>query len=60
MENLFTISSKGKSAKERIDELLYNHSYCIENATITTIPIFHLEPNSKILVRDENSKIDGE
>jgi hypothetical protein len=60
MENLFTISSKGKSAKERIDELLYNHSYCIENVTITAIPVFHLEPNYKILVRDEKSQIDGE
>ena len=60
MENLFTISSKGKSAKERIDELLYNHSYCIESASITTIPIYHLQPNSRILVKDPESKIDGE
>ena len=60
MENLFTISSKGKSAKERIDELLYNHLYCIENASITTIPIYHLEPNSRILIQDSNSKVNGE
>ena len=60
MENLFTISSKGKSAKERIDELLYNHSCCIENANITTIPVYHLEPNTRILVQNENSKINGE
>jgi hypothetical protein len=26
--NLFAISSKGKTAKERIEELLYYHSYC--------------------------------
>jgi hypothetical protein len=26
--NAFVVSSKGKTAKERIDELLYNHSYC--------------------------------
>lgn len=60
MENLFTISSKGKSAKERIDELLYNHSYCIESANITTIPVYHLEPNTRIFIQDDNSKINGE
>ena len=60
MENLFTISSKGKSAKERIEELLYNHSYCIESVNITAIPVYHLEPNSRILVKDDNSKINGE
>ena len=60
MENLFTISSKGKSAKERIDELMYNHSYCIESTNITTVPVYHLQPNSRIIIKDENSKIDGE
>ena len=60
MENLFTISSKGKSAKERIDELLYNHSYCIESVSVTAVPVYHLQPNSKILIQDSKSKIDGE
>lgn len=60
MENLFNISSKGKSAKERIDELLYNHLYCIESANISTVPVYHIEPNSRIYIQDENSKIHGE
>ena len=60
MENLFTISSKGKSCKERIDELLYQHSYCVENSTMQTVPVYHLEPNTRILIRDDNSSIDGE
>ena len=59
-EGLFSISTKGKSAKERIDELLYAHSYSIESATINTIPIYYLEPNTRILIRDEKSNIDGE
>jgi hypothetical protein len=42
METMFSISAQGKSAKERLDELLYQHSYCIESATITTIPIYYL------------------
>ena len=58
--SLFTISSKGKSAKDSIDELLQNHSYCIETANITAIPLYHLEPGVRILIKDEKSNIDGE
>ena len=60
MENLFTISSKAKSCKEAIDKLLYQHSYCSESVNITMLPIYHLEPNYRILVKDDNSKINGE
>lgn len=60
MENLFTISSKGKSAKERIEELLYTHGYCVESISLTAIPVYHLEPNSRILVRDDDCGINGE
>jgi hypothetical protein len=42
MENLFRISAQGKSAKDVVDELLYNHSYCIETVTIQAIPIYYL------------------
>lgn len=60
MENLFVTSSKGKSAKERIDELLYDHLYCTESANVSAIPVYHLEPNGKVLIRDDNSGINGE
>ena len=60
MENLFTISSKGKSAKERVEELLYNNGCCTETISITALPIYHLEPNSRIQVYDDKSGINGE
>ena len=60
MENLFNISSQGKSAKDRIDELLYSNAYCTESITINTIPVYHLQPNTRIFVRDDNSGINGE
>jgi hypothetical protein len=60
MESLFSISTKGKSAQERMDELLQTHSYCIENTTITVVPVYHLEPNTRIYVRDDLSGINGE
>ena len=60
VEGLFNISAQGKSAKDRLDELLYNHSYCIESVTIQSVPVYYLEPNTRIFVRDDQSKINGE
>lgn len=56
----FTISAQGKSAQNALEELLYNHSYCIESITLTAVPIYYLTPNTRILVIDESSKINGE
>lgn len=59
MNTMFSISAQGKSAKQEIDDLLYKHGYCIESATINTIPIYYLEPNSKIHLIDEETNLDG-
>lgn len=59
-ENYFSISSQGKSAKEVLDNLLYQHTYYQESITISTIPVYYLEPNHRISVVDEMSGIDGE
>jgi hypothetical protein len=42
LENLFVISAQGKSAKDEIDEMLYNYTYCIENITLAGIPVYYL------------------
>ena len=60
IESMFTISAQGKSAKESLDELLYQHSHSIETATITAIPIYHLEPNIRIKVADEETHLQGD
>ena len=60
IESMFTISAQGKSAKDRLDELLYQHSCCIETATITSIPIYYLQPNTRIKVVDEKSQLNGD
>lgn len=59
-ENYFNISSQGKSAKEVLDNLLYQHTYYQESISLTTIPVYYLEPNHRIAVVDEMSGIDGE
>lgn len=58
--SLFRESAKGKSAKERIDELLQDHSCVAEQANITMIPLYNLAPNTRISIFDEKSKINGE
>ena len=60
METMFSISAQGKSAKDRLDELIYQHGYCIESASITAIPIYYLEPNVRVYVYDKDTGIDGD
>ena len=56
----FDISSRKASLKDKLDELLYQNSYCIENITISAIPIYYLEPNTRIFVQDKETNIEGE
>ena len=60
MANYFQISTQGKSAKEVLDNLLYTHTYYCDSITITSVPIYYLQPNTRIAVYDETSGINGE
>ena len=60
IETMFKISTQGKSAKDRLDELIYNHAYCIESATITSIPIYYLEPNIRVHLYDSETNLSGD
>jgi hypothetical protein len=48
------------AAKEAIDNLLYNHTYITESITINSIPIYYLEPNSKVYICDKEHNIEGD
>jgi hypothetical protein len=60
MENYFTISAQGKSAKDELDNLLYQHTYATEAVNLTAVPIYYLQPNTRIFVKDNNTGINGE
>lgn len=60
MENYFTISAQGKSAKDELDSLLYQHTYATEAVNLTAMPIYHLDPNTRIFVKDNNTGLHGE
>lgn len=60
MDSCFSISSQGTSAKDKLDEMLYQYSYCSESVTITAIPIYYLDANTRIYVHDHEMKVDGD
>ena len=60
IENMFSISAQGKSAKDRLDELIYTHGYCIESATVTSVPIYYLQPNTRVHLYDEKAGLNGD
>lgn len=60
MDTLFTNSSQGLSAKNVIDDLLYQHSYCSQQLNLSIIPIHYLEPNTRILIHNEKTKVNNE
>lgn len=60
IDEMFSISAQGKSAKDRLDELIYNHGYCIETVSITSLPIYNLDVNTRIYVHGHEGKINGD
>ncbi len=60
LENLFSMSTQGKSAMDVLNDWLYSYAYCAESVTLNTLPVYYLEPNTRITVRDDNSGINGE
>ena len=61
--SLFTGIATGGTlygAYSRIRELLYQHMSFNETITLQTMPIYHLEPNTRITVNDPRSGIFGD
>lgn len=59
-ESMFSISSQGKSAKDEIDSLVYDYSYAQESVSISAIPIYYLQPNSRITINNDKTGIQGD
>lgn len=58
--NDLTLSAQGKTAFTAIENLLYNYGYATENISITCIPQYFLQPNTKIAIYDSVTRINGE
>lgn len=50
LQDLFARSSQGLSAISKANDLIYQHTISTEALSITSIPIYYLEPNTRIYV----------
>ena len=60
LQDSIVLSGQSISAKNAIDDLIYNYIHCNETISLTAIPIYYLEPNTRIYVHDPNTQIMGE
>ena len=60
VQELFTVSGRGISASEHLESLMYKHLCCAESLNLTSVPIYYLEPNTRIYVKDEEANINGD
>lgn len=61
--SIFSLIATGgtkNSAYNRVRELLYQHTSYNESISIQSVPIYYLEPNTRITVRDTESNIYGD
>ena len=56
----FVTSRQGKTADDKLKELLHAHTLCSQQVSLNLIPLYHLQPNSRILIQDEKTNINGE
>lgn len=59
-DKIFSPSSQGISIKDKLNMLINEHTYYTESINLTTIPIYYLEPNTRISVVDDATGINGE
>ena len=55
-----TIGGRMNSCYEKIKDLLYQYSHMNNSISITTLPIYYLEPNTRITVEDKPAGIYGD
>jgi hypothetical protein len=60
MYSLITGGGTSNSAYNMVRELLYQYTSYNENVTLNAIPIYYLEPNTRITIRDTQSGIYGD
>lgn len=59
LKQLFTISSKGIASNEKAKELIWRNTCIAENVNITCIPLYFLEPNTRIKLLGEDYLINN-
>ena len=60
MTNLISLSAQGKSAKDTLDKWLNEHLYGAESISLSAIPVYYLEPNTRIKISNQDTNLSGE
>ena len=60
LKNCITISTQGKTAWEEMENFLNTYTYATESSQITAIPIYNIDANTKVSLKDYQSKTNGE
>lgn len=60
MTNLISLSAQGKSAKDTLDKWLNEHLYGAESISFNAIPVYYLEPNTRIKISNQDTNLSGE
>lgn len=60
IDSVLAIGGSSNSCYERIKEMLYQYTHMNESISISAIPIYYLQPNTRITVIDETSGINGD
>ena len=55
-----SIGGNQNSAFDRVRELLYTYTSYNESISLSVIPIYHLEPNTRITVYDKETGVNGD
>ena len=58
--NLFDVGGQLNSCFEKIKDLLYQYTHVNNTISITTLPIYYLQPNTRITVDDQPAGIYGD
>ena len=58
--NDLVVGGNSTSAYDKVKELLIQHTHYNEAITLTTIPIYYLEPNNRIHIEDTELGINGD
>ena len=58
-KDLFVQSTRKKSLQDTLDENLFKYTYCSDAVSVTILPLLHIQPNIKISLEDQTSKISG-
>ena len=56
----FAMGGNSNSAFDRIKELLWTHTSYNQSVTVSSLPIYHLEPNTRIAIYNSQTGIQGD